>query len=69
MAKENRRQREMEFYRGIPFNEQKQESPDNCIYCNSKVITVIKKLPRTFSCSNQHQFTITEFRAFKKKSI
>lgn len=66
MAKENRRQSEMEFYKGIHFNEKKEEFPSICLFCNSKIINVVKKLPRTFKCSNNHTFTISEYRSSKK---
>ncbi|MFW9994286.1 MAG: hypothetical protein ACFFD4_19735 [Candidatus Odinarchaeota archaeon] len=62
MVRENRRQREMDYYGNTPFTDKGEEMPDRCIHCNSRIIKVIKKLPRTFSCSNNHSFTVVEFR-------
>ena len=51
------------------YTDQKEELPDMCIHCNSMVLKLIKKLPRTFICSNGHIFTISEYRSYvlKKK--
>jgi hypothetical protein len=48
MTKENRRQREMDYYKGIPFNEEGEEVIEQCIYCKSRFLTIIKKLPVRF---------------------
>jgi hypothetical protein len=66
MVKENRRQNEMEFYKGIPFNEKGEEFPDNCIQCQTRNVKIIKKLPRTFKCRNGHIFNIVELRNYLK---
>ena len=66
VTKENRRQSEMEFYKGIHFNEKNEEFPKQCIYCLSRVIKLTKKLPRTFKCSNGHSFDICDYRSSLK---
>ncbi|MHA2335431.1 MAG: hypothetical protein ACXAEU_25590 [Candidatus Hodarchaeales archaeon] len=62
LAKENRRQREMDYYKKSPFGNTGEEKPFRCIHCPSPFLTVIKKLPRTFKCSKGYVFTIVEFR-------
>lgn len=65
MAKENRRQNEMEFYKGIPFLQPNEDNPQQCIHCPSRCVKVVKKLPRTFRCSNGHTFTVVDYRRAK----
>ncbi len=48
-----------------PFGDHKEELPDMCIHCNSRLLKLTKKLPRTFICSNKHSFNIGEFRKNK----
>jgi hypothetical protein len=67
MVNENRKQNEMEFYKGIPFNIKEGEFPDYCIQCQTRIIKIIKKLPRTFKCKNGHIFNIAELREYLKR--
>ena len=69
MTQENRRQSEMEFYKGISYNLKGEEFPEHCIHCHTKTVTILKKLPRTFKCKNNHMFSIAELREYWKKPV
>jgi hypothetical protein len=44
------------------------ELPEQCIECNSMIIKLVKKLPRTFKCNKGHIFTISELRTHLRDS-
>jgi hypothetical protein len=46
----------------------REDLPEQCIECDSKIITLVKKLPRTFKCNKGHIFTKSELRTHLRKS-
>ena len=68
MSQKSQAPHNVDYYNRNPFNDPKAEIPDSCIKCNSKVLKLVNKLPRTFKCSNGHKFTIREYRNHKPYS-
>jgi hypothetical protein len=51
-----------------PVNMLGEDLPEKCIECNSKIITLVKKLPRTFKCNKGHIFTKSDLRTHLRNS-